>query len=604
VAALPAGGVVHLAPGEHVVTTPVRLPSGTTVLGAGPDRTTVSLAPGSGCHVFTNARHGAGDHDITLRGFRIEGNLRNQERRAGDTGTSFACGGYFMRATNVSIDDVVAQGIRQTAFHFSHCAHVRVERVTADELGWSGVSTSGTDDITLLRLTVTNAGLDVRHSGIHLDGGQGAHLDVLVDGCSGNAVMLGSKYAPMHDAVVRAVARRSRRGLALFGQGEHPLTNVLVSGDFSDNRECGVLVFNASHVFIVDATIASNDHAGVVLQGTAASQGCVLARCRITGNPAAIRELDGNRIAYTSETTAISTSVGVLPLAGEPLGSPVTAPAASTGRRGRLVRGAVRRARRLVVRSAARRPAVDVGDDCYDGTCSVCGSHQVFVRRASALREGYRCVSCRASLRYRAQADAILRRYAAHGASSLAELVDEPGFGGLAVWEPGVLGPFRPHLRRLPGYVESDYWPDVPPGGERDGVRCEDLMALTFPASAFDLVLTSDIFEHVRRPAVAFAEVHRVLRPGGRHIFSIPIQEPWQATTVARVDTSGDEDVLLCEARYHLGPKKTQHLVYNDFGRDLLDVLDGVGFDTEVQRFEAPSAEASRALTLCSTKRP
>jgi SAM-dependent methyltransferase len=166
-----------------------------------------------------------------------------------------------------------------------------------------------------------------------------------------------------------------------------------------------------------------------------------------------------------------------------------------------------------------------------------------------------------------------------------------------------VLGPFRTHFSRMPSYVMSDYWPDVAPGDEREGVRCEDLMALTFPDESFDLVVTSDIFEHVRKPAVGFREVHRVLRAGGRHIFSIPVQEPMRRVTVERVDTSGDEDVHILEPRYHLGPGNSQHIVYNDFGLDLIDDLGEVGFDTEVVRYRAPSTEASRLLTFCSVKR-
>lgn len=242
-------------------------------------------------------------------------------------------------------------------------------------------------------------------------------------------------------------------------------------------------------------------------------------------------------------------------------------------------------------------------DDSFEGTCNVCGEGQVFVRRNASLREGYRCARCKASLRYRGQADAILRHYSRRGSTSIAEIVGEPDFAALAFWEPGVLGPFRAYFGQMPNYLVSDFWPDVRPGDRRDGVRCEDLMALTFSAGSFDLVVTSDIFEHVRKPYVGFAEVHRVLRPGGRHTFSIPVQEPFRAATVERVDTSGEEDVFILEPRYHLGPGNSQHIVYNDFGRDLVANLDELGFDTEVIRYESPNSEASRLLTFSSTKR-
>lgn len=611
---------MFLAPGEHLVDATIALPSGIALIGGGPDKTTITLAPGSSCHVFTNDDHSKGNTDIELRGFRLEGNMRTQPKPADLQGITFACGGYFKRVRRLIIDDIVAHGIRQTAFHFNHCKHVELIGLEADELGWSGVSTSGTDDIVLRRVVVTNSGLDVRHSGIHLDGGTGAYVDAVVDTSTGNGIMLDSKFSPLSDVVVHGVARRSMRGLSLSGDHEKTLTNVCVSGDYSDNRECGVLVSNASNVFILDATIASNGTAGVVVQGRSGSKHCVVAGSRITGSPDLVLERDGNHIAYVTETTEIPELVPVEPLVtaegdttagGEP-GKALTATGGAAPSALRQLRTKAARAKaRVTAPSAKSAPAAEpasappivADDDSFTGTCNVCGETQEFVRRNASLREGYRCGRCKASMRYRGQADAILRTFARHGSTTIAELVREPEFAALDFWEPGVLGPFREHFTTMPKYVMSDFWPDVARGDERDGVRCEDLMDLTFADETFDLVLTSDIFEHVRKPFVGFAEVHRVLRSGGRHIFSIPVQEPWRAATVVRVDTSGPEDVNILEPRYHLGPGNSQHIVYNDFGRDLIEDLDKVGFDTEVIRFESPSSEASRLLTFCCTRR-
>ena len=234
----------------------------------------------------------------------------------------------------------------------------------------------------------------------------------------------------------------------------------------------------------------------------------------------------------------------------------------------------------------------------FEGICHVCGVRGRFTRDRMAIGASYPCTSCGSSLRYQGQARVLVRHLSRHAAASFVELCDEPEFQQLRIWEPGELGPFRAHLRRLPWYQTSSYWPDVTPGDQRDGVRCENLMALTYPSASFDLVITSDVFEHVRRPYIGFAEVHRVLRPGGAHVFTVPVRWPMRKETIVRVDTSGDEDLFLTEPTYH-----RHHLVYNDFGEDMLDHLATIGFDTEVVRFDSQDKGASKLLTFCSVRR-
>jgi SAM-dependent methyltransferase len=171
----------------------------------------------------------------------------------------------------------------------------------------------------------------------------------------------------------------------------------------------------------------------------------------------------------------------------------------------------------------------------------------------------------------------------AHGCPDrpLAEVIGAGQLAGTAIYEPGIIGPFRRLFRRTPGYVNSAYWADVAPGDTRDGVRCEDLQQLTFADDSFDLVISSDIFEHVRRPLQGFAEVFRVLRPGGRHVFTVPMRWPLPPVSQPRVDTTTAEDVFVQAARYHSSPTDPRGaLVYTDFGMDLPDQLREVGFET------------------------
>jgi SAM-dependent methyltransferase len=241
--------------------------------------------------------------------------------------------------------------------------------------------------------------------------------------------------------------------------------------------------------------------------------------------------------------------------------------------------------------------------EVFEGTCLVCGGWGEYRREADRpVRETYKCASCSASLRYRAQAQVVLRYFGNSTAHSVADLVGQPSFRSLAIYEPGFIGPFRRYLRKLPHYTQSIYSYDQATCDKRAmGLENQNLMALTFPDDAFDLIISSDIFEHVREPYKAFREVYRVLKRTGMHIFSIPFSHS-QPETVHRVDTSGPEDIFLEPPRYHGSPATGRSLVYTDFGLDMLDELDKIGLPTDMHELQTPQTDLRRVVTFASTK--
>lgn len=159
--------------------------------------------------------------------------------------------------------------------------------------------------------------------------------------------------------------------------------------------------------------------------------------------------------------------------------------------------------------------------------------------------------------------------------------------------------------RDLTRVSRSEFQADVPRGGhlpQGDGATCQDLQELTYADNSFDIVVTEDVFEHVRNPDAAFAEIARVLRPGGCHIFTVPIE--LDRRTLTRVDTTGSEDVLLMEPEWH-GDGAGRVLSYRTYGYDLFESLQRFGFDT---RLRCPSFSDRRrgvydACVLVSTLR-
>jgi SAM-dependent methyltransferase len=142
-------------------------------------------------------------------------------------------------------------------------------------------------------------------------------------------------------------------------------------------------------------------------------------------------------------------------------------------------------------------------------------------------------------------------------------------------------------LARLPGFISSDYQPGSARGAIVDGIRSEDLGRLTFADSSFDLVLTSETLEHVPDLDSALSEIRRVLVPGGRHIFTIPMI-PGIATTYARSVVRSDG------ALRHVAPRichpggDTGYPVFTEFGADLPQLHARAGFELETH-FGPPS---------------
>ena len=66
-------------------------------------------------------------------------------------------------------------------------------------------------------------------------------------------------------------------------------------------------------------------------------------------------------------------------------------------------------------------------------------------------------------------------------------------------------------------YVEGE----APPGAHAVAVR-GDAYRLPFPDESFDVIVAAEVLEHLHDDARAFAELERVLKPGGRIAVTVP----------------------------------------------------------------------------------
>ncbi|MDH4037419.1 MAG: methyltransferase domain-containing protein [Candidatus Krumholzibacteria bacterium] len=115
--------------------------------------------------------------------------------------------------------------------------------------------------------------------------------------------------------------------------------------------------------------------------------------------------------------------------------------------------------------------------------------------------------------------------------------------------------PYRGMLGGFSHYVgfDSPSRPDSATSADAFG----DALALPFTAGCTDAVLCTEVMEHVSDPAAMLAEIHRVLRPGGHLIITVPFT-------------------------WHIHDEPHDYWRFTEFGLRL--VLERGGFEVEVLR--------------------
>lgn len=220
-------------------------------------------------------------------------------------------------------------------------------------------------------------------------------------------------------------------------------------------------------------------------------------------------------------------------------------------------------------------------------SCTLCGWRGSFTDSARISREAHLCAHCGAGLRYRNQAASILTHLGRGRHVTLRNMSADPDLAlCAAIYEVALHGPFIRYLSRFSDYTRSYFWPDTALGELKEGVRCEDLRRLTFPDERFDCIVSSDVMEHVFDIEAALREIHRVLRPNGVHVMAIPVTWPIPEKSVTRAKKVDGAVVHLMEPRYHRAGDGGEALVCTDFGWDLLEILDEIGYESW---FERPS---------------
>ena len=245
-------------------------------------------------------------------------------------------------------------------------------------------------------------------------------------------------------------------------------------------------------------------------------------------------------------------------------------------------------------------PDIFDGQRCIIGQCNVCGKQTRFFYQEVALwRESLNCEHCRTTSRYRSISRGVLRairELTANEAPSLAALPRD-GKVNLHVYDtqpPFYYDPCAyplPDLLKATGWITvelSQYKPKQAMGQVlTKGVTNQNLECLTFADASLDIVITSDVMEHVRLDDRAHSEIYRVLKPGGIYIFTVPHDRAWDETLIRVQIIDPDDpskDVHLLEPEYHGDANSDEDsgvLAYRRYGRDVETHLNELGFEVE-----------------------
>jgi SAM-dependent methyltransferase len=185
--------------------------------------------------------------------------------------------------------------------------------------------------------------------------------------------------------------------------------------------------------------------------------------------------------------------------------------------------------------------------------CGCCERLSVFL--CNGISSEFRtCIFCSANERYELLAAELRERYGSE-------------LSNMEVLELDPHSPLRKMLSCARKHVRSFYDPEEARGSLRpDGTVCQDITALTYGNESFDLIVSSDVLEHVPSLESAFGETRRVLKPGRVHLFTVPSRPE----TKKRAEMVGTAIRHLESPEYHCDPLCSKGiLAFWDLGPDL-----------------------------------
>lgn len=218
------------------------------------------------------------------------------------------------------------------------------------------------------------------------------------------------------------------------------------------------------------------------------------------------------------------------------------------------------------------------------GFCPVCGKISIFIKWNNNFRESGLCGSCQSKNRQRQIALLVCNLYRKN--DRFRSFCDNE----LTIYNLESSGSLHEALSNNKNYFSSEYLGENrKPGEIFNRIRHEDAHNLSFEDGKFDLVISSDVWEHIHTPYLAHKEIFRVLKKGARHIFTVPFYQTRFIDEKRAVRNSDGKIEHQLEPLYHLDPLNPNGvLVYYIFSIQMLCKLAEIGFSTSFYKFYSP----------------
>ena len=155
----------------------------------------------------------------------------------------------------------------------------------------------------------------------------------------------------------------------------------------------------------------------------------------------------------------------------------------------------------------------------------------------------------------------------------------------IQIWNTQTESTIHDVLQSLPGYISSEFLANESlksgdfgfKGDKR--VRHEDLMDPSFKENELDMVISTEVFEHIPFPYLAHRRVHEILKVGGVHVFTVPFGAVSTDSVHATLDPTGEINYV-GEAIMHGDPVRPEGVpVFTIFGMEMINKLCEIGFD-------------------------